>query len=193
MTDVLLTYGWNRVAYQILRNLKEHNLKVVTSDESKHNMCSMSKYSKECFTYPNPYLKQSDFIKVLIKKINKYKPDVLIPIHEESFIIAKYIDKFPRSLIIPISDYDTLIKGHDKITASKIAKVAGLNVPRIYKISQALSFGNKKLVLKLTRSNGAKGVFYTNSKKDLEKLYLTNKDADFYICLLYTSPSPRDS
>jgi len=178
--DVILTYGWNRLTYNILRNLSQHGLKVVVGDESKYNMCSMSNLSYDTFQYPSPYLNPEEFIAKLLDMIEQYKPKVLIPCHEETFIIAKYIDRFPKDIKIPIADYDSLMKAHDKISANSIAEKVKVPIPYIYDIKSYDELETKKksfvypIVLKLSNSNAAKGVFYAHNYNELKQIYKEN-------------------
>jgi len=180
--DVILTYGWNRVAYSILRNLTKNGLNVVVADESKYNMCSISKYAMSSFQYPSPFVEPELFIEKLLEMIDLYKPKVLMPCHEESFVIAKYLHKFPKDLKIPISPYETLLEAHDKLKASNIAKKIGVPVPQIYDVSSINDLESKKdsfkypIVLKLPNSNASKGVFYAYNFNELKSLYLEEFD-----------------
>ena len=75
--DVILTFGWNRVSYNILRNLSKNGIKVVVGDESKFNMCSMSRYAMGSFQYQSPFIEADKFTDKLLIIIDKYKPKVL--------------------------------------------------------------------------------------------------------------------
>ena len=57
--DVIVTYCWNRVGYNIIRSLSGKGLRVVVGDTSSYNICSMSKYSLAHFVYADPF-KQED-------------------------------------------------------------------------------------------------------------------------------------
>lgn len=178
--DVLLTYGWNRLTYNILRNLTQNGLRVVVGDESKYNISSISKHSYDSFQYPSPFVDHESFINALLEAIVKYRPKVLIPCHEETFVIAKYIDRFPKDIVIPITDYKTLMSAHDKISANKIAISLGIPTPKIYDISNFEEIEKNKdtftypLVVKLANSNAAKGVFYAHNYDELKEIYKSN-------------------
>lgn len=42
--DIIITYCWNRVGYNILRSLSSHGLSVWMADTSRKNICSVSKF-----------------------------------------------------------------------------------------------------------------------------------------------------
>ena len=100
--DVIVTYCWNRVGYNILRSLSNKGLKVWAADTSRHNICSMSRFCAGSFVYPDPFTDEEAFIAVLVKKINELQPRVLMPTHDEGIIIARNRHRFPKNLIIPI-------------------------------------------------------------------------------------------
>ena len=47
--DIIVTYCWNRVGYNILRSLTSHGLSVWAADTSKKNICSRSKFCAGSF------------------------------------------------------------------------------------------------------------------------------------------------
>ncbi len=174
--DVLLTYSWNRVGYSILRNLTDHGLRVVVADVSKFNICSFSNRSYASETYADPFTQTEKFIEDLNAIIEKYRPKVLLPTHEETFLIAKYRNKINSDVCIPVTSFDSLKIAHNKITASEIARDVGVPLPKIYKLSDynevdslasAISY---PIVLKLAKSNAAKGVFYAKNESELKGL-----------------------
>lgn len=166
--DVIVTYCWNRVGYNILRSLSAQNIAVWVADTSKHNICSMSKYCKGSFIYPDPFLQEDEFISCLVEKVNYLRPKVLLPTHDEGIVIARNKHRFPNDLIIPIEDAEKLQKLSNKRIATILAKDAGLPVPYIYKsINEINSF---PIVFKTVIGNSAKGVFFPKDKESIQKL-----------------------
>ena len=100
--DVIVTYCWNRVGYNILRSLADKGLKVWVADTSRHNICSMSRFCAGSFVYPNPFTKEEEFISTLLQKVEELHPKVLMPTHDEGIIISRHRQRFPQDLIIPI-------------------------------------------------------------------------------------------
>ena len=76
--DVIVTYCWNRVGYNILRSLTSHGLNVWAADTSKTNICSMSKYCAGSFVYPDPFKEEKAFIQVLKDKINRVSSSLFL-------------------------------------------------------------------------------------------------------------------
>lgn len=166
--DVIVTYCWNRVGYNILRSLSLHGLKVWVADTSKKNICSMSKYSAGNFTYPDPFTKERDFIDCLLTYVNLLKPKVLLPTHDESVVIMRHRDRFPKDLIIPYENEHLLLKLANKAEATELAKSVGVPVPEVYKsVEEVTSF---PVVFKTVMGNSAKGVYFPKDEIELRAL-----------------------
>ena len=107
--DVLVTYCWNRVGYNILRSLSLHGLKVWAADTSKKNICSLSKFCAGSFVYPDPFTEENAFVECLLAKVEELKPQVLLPTHDESVVIMRHRERFPKELIIPYEGEQLLL------------------------------------------------------------------------------------
>ena len=102
--DVIVTYCWNRVGYNILRSLAKHGLKVWAADTSRTNICSMSRYCAGHFVYPDPFTDENHFIDCLKEWVARLQPTMLLPTHDESVVIMHHREEFPKDLIIPYED-----------------------------------------------------------------------------------------
>ena len=130
--DVIVTYCWNRVGYNILRSLAAHGLSVWVADTSPKNICSISKYCAGSFTYPDPFVAEEAFINCLLQKVDELKPKILLPTHDESVVIMRHRDKFPESLIIPYESEEILLTLANKAKATELAIAAGVPAPKVY-------------------------------------------------------------
>lgn len=166
--DVIVTYCWNRVGYNILRSLTSHGLKVWVADTSKKNICSVSKYCAGSFTYPDPTTEEEAFIQCLKEQIAALKPTMLLPTHDESQIIMKHRHEFPTELIIPYMDATFLKNISDKAWATEKAEECGIPVPLTYKKIEDVDIF--PCVFKTTIGNSAKTVFFPKNKEELRAL-----------------------
>lgn len=163
--DIILTYCWNRVGYTILRTLSEKGLKVWASDTSKRNICSMSKFCMGSFTYPDPFTEEEAFIRVLKEKVAELKPRVLMPTHDESVVIMRHREEFPKELVIPYESEEMLLNLANKAWATKMAKEAGCPIPKVYQSVEEVE--SYPVVFKTVIGNSAKGVYFPKSKEEL--------------------------
>ncbi len=177
--DVIVTYCWNRVGYNILRSLSAQGLNVWAADTSKHNICSMSKFCAGSFTYPDPFIQEDAFIDCLLKKVKELRPKVLLPTHDEGIIIARHRDRFPAELIIPIESEEKLLKLSNKRIATKYAEEAGVPTPATYRSAEDIT--SFPVVFKTTIGNSAKGVFFPKDRRELDNLIDRFKETETLI------------
>lgn len=166
--DVIVTYCWNRVGYNILRSLSAKGLKVWAADTSRSNICSKSKFCAGSFTYPDPFSQEIEFIQCLKNKIAELKPLMLLPTHDESQVIMRHRDEFPADLIVPYMDADSLENLSDKAWATEKAGECGVPVPRVFKDWTDVDVF--PCVFKTVIGNSAKTVFFPKDRQELEKL-----------------------
>lgn len=174
--DVLVTYCWNRVGYNIIRSLALHGLKVWVADTSERNICSMSKYCSGSFVYPDYKTDELAFIAFLREKLLELNPKVLLPTHDESVVIMKHRSELPCNVIIPYVSYDKLVLLANKAKSTALASSAGVPTPKVYaSIDEVESY---PIVLKTVIGNSAKGVYFPKSKEDLVSLYNEHKNEE---------------
>lgn len=172
--DVIITYSWNRVGYTILRSLSDKGLKVWTADTSSKNICSMSKFCAGSFSYPDPFTNEREFIKCLKEKIQELHPKVLMPTHDESVVIMRHRDEFPKELIIPYDREELLLNLANKAWATSNAGAVGVPVPEVYADNSEVK--RFPVVLKTVMGNSAKGVYFPNSSEELLSIQRKLKD-----------------
>ncbi len=144
------------------------------ADTSKKNICSMSKFCTGSFTYPDPFKEEDSFIKVLKGKIAELQPKVLMPTHDESVVIMRHRDEFPKDLIIPYESADKLLMLANKAESTEVAREAGVSVPEVYHSADEVK--QFPVVFKTVIGNSAKGVYFPKSKEDLLKLMDAHKE-----------------
>jgi len=170
---VLVTYGWNRIAYIILRSLATKGINVYVGDSSPLAMSRMSKYCKGFVKYPSFYEDPKGFVTSIVDFCRKNKIGVYFPVHEETFVAARFVDLFEESdIIVPVTDFDKLVKVHRKDTVIKYAESLGIPVPKTFKpktfqeAEELLDECVYPLVIKQINTNSAKGVFYAHSREE---------------------------
>lgn len=177
--DVLVTYCWNRVGYNILRSLSSHGLKVWAADTSKKNICSLSKFCAGSFVYPDPFTEEEAFVECLLAKVEDLKPQVLLPTHDESVVIMRHRERFPKELIIPYEGERLLLDLANKAKATEMARKAGVPVPQVYATADDVKV--YPIVFKTVIGNSAKGVYFPKSKEDLLQLMLEHENDEMLL------------
>ena len=151
--DVIVTYCWNRVGYNILKSLSSKGLVVVCADTSKKNICSMSKWCADSFAYPVPL----------------------------TIINARYRNRFPKWLKISISDIKNLEVLSNKLSATKIAERVGVPTPRIYNSIDDISPHGYPVIIKPLFGNSAKGVVKASNKQEAENAIINKNPNEIII------------
>jgi len=160
---VLITNSGNRIAYLIIKNLANKGTQIHCGDFKFFSPLKFSRYCFKHFTYPNPYIAQEDFIDYIVQYCQDEKIDILWPTYDETFLISKKKNLFPKNIIIIAPDYEGIEKVHNKPSLYKIANELDIPIPRtwyiqsrqdIIDITHELSF---PLVLKPERGGGGLG------------------------------------
>jgi predicted ATP-grasp superfamily ATP-dependent carboligase len=140
-------------------------------------MASKSKYTYASFTYPSPYVDPRGFVQAVIKAGNRYKANIFIPIHEEIFATARHRDLFPQDFIIPISSYENILRAHDKALTMQYAESIGIPIPKTFYVRNINELPSRSeqmeypALIKLRKSNSAKGVFKVENSESLLSMY----------------------
>lgn len=136
---VLVTNAKNRIAYNIVRSLAIKGVEVYCADFVPRAMSFYSRYSAGHFVYPSPFSEQEQFIACLIAKIKELKIDVLIPVFEELFLVAKHKEELLEHVKMAVPDYSQILKAHNKDQWGTIAGKLQIPVPRTFAIERFVS------------------------------------------------------
>ncbi len=176
MSDVLITYGWVRSAYASVRNLSKHNISVSVSDTSIFGSSQFSRYREKFYKYNSHYISERVFINDLKNILELDQSKLIMPVHNETEIIAKYRDEFDDSNVALVPHYEHCKIFNNKSESYDLAKKIGIPVPdRIsYREPNEIAMkikaaGFKKSVIKLLTGNSGKGVFYASDPQTAEK------------------------
>ena len=176
MSSVIVTNGGNRIAYNIVRSLGEKGIKVYCADYVPRAMSFASRFSRGHFVYPSPFRDQGAFIECLVENSSRLKTDVVIPVHEETFVLAKFMHLLPKEMKLVLPDYKKVLLAHNKDRWTGIATELGIPVPpscsiddvrRGSGIARTLRF---PVLIKPGQGGGAWGITQIDSRDDLLRL-----------------------
>jgi len=174
--NVIVTNAKNRISYAIVKSLGQKGISVYTSDFVPISMAFASRYSKGHFLYPSPFREQKEFIECIVKNIDLLKADVLIPVFEETYLIAKFKDELSKHVRMVIPDYDQILTAHNKDRWISIAKKLNIPVPKTYTIDElknrSAEIKNLRFpfLIKPKQGGGAWAMTQVNSATELEAL-----------------------
>jgi len=112
--NVLVTNANSRMALCTVRALAKKGHSVVAADYVPHAMTFFSRFISKKFLYPSPFSAPSDFMRVLKERITQYDIDAIIPIHEETFLMAKHANSLMETTKFAVPNYDALLQVHNK-------------------------------------------------------------------------------
>lgn len=130
----IVTYARNRIAYVSVKSLAKRGVDVTAADSTPFAMSFFSRYCSERFKYPSPFLCPHRFIQAIAKYAEDNPSCVLLPTHNEVFILARYIEELQDKVDIPIASYESLITLHLKDRLLDLAKRVGIATPPTYLI-----------------------------------------------------------
>jgi len=141
-------------------------------------MGRFSRYVQKFDFVSHPFHQPVQFINDIGTIVNKRKINILLPIHEDSLIIARFREKLPKNLMIICPSYQSLITAMDKNEILNIAEKAGVNHPKKFaptnvdEAYHALGKFQFPIIIKTRRGNSGKGVFISYSPNEAKTIYL---------------------
>jgi predicted ATP-grasp superfamily ATP-dependent carboligase len=172
----MITHARHRASLASIRSLGRAEVPIVASDSIKGAMGYYSKYVTSYFIYPSYKTSPEAFIASLKENIYKNSVKVLMPTGEETYVIAKYKERF-KDVTIPIHTHEAIDKVNNKHHLIDFARNIGVKVPLTYSINKMSDLDkiSKEIdypaVIKPIIGSGAKGIRYVNSGKELITSY----------------------
>ncbi len=135
MAKVIVTYGRSWQALAIVRSLGRKGIDVVVGEEAPFATCFFSKYCRSSFRHPSFVENPDGFLDRLEEVVIQQKPEdpnepyVLIPVHKETWLVAKHRERFEPHIRMALSPYENLQLVHDKGRLAKLALELGITIP----------------------------------------------------------------
>lgn len=126
----MITFARAWSALAATRSLGKRGIEVVTGDEYRFAPASFSKYSVASFLYPNPDREPAAFLDRIEEAVREHRPDVLIPIHKETYLLARHRDRFEPLVKMAIPGIGQIEQVHDKGTLALACMERGIPIPR---------------------------------------------------------------
>ena len=169
--SVIVTGGHSAKALIIARSLGKRGINVITSSyKGSFFPTKYSKYSKAHFYYTSPSENEEEFINDLQTKIDEYQCNLILPSHsEETYYLAKQRNKLPKSVYLPLADYDLIMKVNNKKTLMELAEKENVPIPRTVSLRSSKQLDEIKdqisypCVIKLQTGTSSKGLSYCDN------------------------------
>ena len=134
MARAILTYSraWHSLA--ICRSLGRQGIEVYCGEEAPFAACFFSKYCSGSFQYPSVTEDPEGFVDFLVEKVKELKPAdgepyVLLPVHKETWLIARNRERFEPHISVPLTSFDNMERTHDKGRLADLAEELKIPIP----------------------------------------------------------------
>ena len=141
MGRALITSAGTRVAYCICKNLSRHGIRAVMADADPLAMSFWSRHAAGRHVYASPFRDEARFVRDLLRIIDRERIDVLVPVLEETYFVARHRAALSPHVRIFMAPYADLISLHDKRSLQGIAHRLGVRMPMTVELESALDSG----------------------------------------------------
>jgi predicted ATP-grasp superfamily ATP-dependent carboligase len=135
MARAIVTYsrGWQALA--VTRSLGRQGIDVYCGEEAPFAPCFFSRYCKGHFRYPSFAGDPTAFIDFLAEKVRELKPPgdepyVLMPVHKETWLLAKHRERFEPHIRLPVTSVEKMAEVHDKGRLAVLAEKLDILMPK---------------------------------------------------------------
>jgi predicted ATP-grasp superfamily ATP-dependent carboligase len=134
MARAIVTYGRGWHALAVTRSLGRQGIEVFCGEEAPFAPCFFSRYCTGSFQYPSVTQEPDRFIDYMVDKVKELKPAdgepyVLMPVHKETWLIAKYRERFEPYVSVPLTSLDNMAQTHDKGQLATLVQQMGITIP----------------------------------------------------------------
>jgi predicted ATP-grasp superfamily ATP-dependent carboligase len=178
---ITFSRGWQTLV--ATRSLGRRGVEVITGDEYAMTAASFSKYSIAEFRYPNPTKEPEAFLDTLEEVVLEHKPKdedapyVLMPIHKETYLIARHRERFEPHISVPVPQIEHIEQVHNKGTLAAYAMEKQLPIPKTWIPKDLAEFESTaakvKLpaFVKLREAASGVGIRKVNTPDELESTF----------------------
>jgi len=139
-------------------------------------MGQASRFARFAGKYASPLTQPEAFVDDIAVLLQKTGAHFLLPGHDETEVLARYRDRLPPRVILPVAEAEKIELANNKARIIAQAQTWGVSVPEVISwrqltdLTNTLESNNKPLVIKLRRGNSAKGVYYPQSNSEAVQL-----------------------
>lgn len=167
-----------RNSVAIIRSLGMRGLEVTGAESTRWATGFFSKYCKKRVVYPSPSKYPDRFIEFMLNLLESDSYQIIFPVTDSTMVpIAKHKEEFSKHTLVPLPNYEILIKGLDKAETVRIAQGNGIPCPKtwlINNIEEVETIRNEihfPIVIKPRRSSGSRGFTLCESLEALLSKY----------------------
>ena len=131
MPRAIVTFGRSWHALAVTRSLGRQGIEVFCGEEARFAPCFFSKYCTGSFQHPSVGEDPEGFVDFLVEKVKELEPPegepyVLMPVHKETWLVAKHRERFEPHVRVPLTSYENMERTHDKGQLAELAEELGI-------------------------------------------------------------------
>lgn len=139
MGRALVTSARTRVAYNICKSLARRGVEVVVADARPHAMSFASRHAAGTARYTSPFEDEAAFVDDLLRIIDRERIDVLVPVLEETYMVARHHARFAPHVGLCLAGYHDMVRLHDKASLRGLAADCGVPMPQTVSLAALLA------------------------------------------------------
>lgn len=171
----LVLNGIYRECLAVVRSLGAHGVSVEVADPNRLNPARFSKYAAAFHRHPDPAVEPDAFLAWLTDRLRTRAYDAVFPIDDTTYeICTAHQDELLRYTRIALNAPHTYEIARDKGRTLQAAEKAGVPIPRSWYPRSVSELAGRlselppyPLLMKPTRSWGARGVLVVDNDRDL--------------------------
>ncbi len=166
---ILMTEGTSLSARQSLYALGgQHTIDVI--DPNPLCQCRFSRFVRRWRRSPHFAKDPADFLRFLAAEIEREAYDVVLPTHEQVYLLSKFRDLLANVAGIALPSFDAMRRMQDKAEFTRTLESLGLPYPETAFATQAADLRHNwsyPFYLKLAHSTAGMGVFHIGDEEEL--------------------------
>lgn len=177
-THVLLTEGSSSSARQALYSLNRFTVDIV--DPARLCQCRFSSLVRRWYRCPSYAQDPAAYLRFIVGRIATGHYDVLLPTHEQVYLLAYFRDAFERRVGLAVPEFEAVRRLQSKVEFARVCQEVGLRAPEFQIIgdeSDLQSVTTFPCFLKLAHGTGGLGVKRIHDQAELKREYQAFRDA----------------
>jgi hypothetical protein len=164
--NVLITFGRSFLTLDLARLMNAGGHNVFIADSIPFPITRFSNSVQKVFRVPRPKFEPREYVDEIARIVRTESIDLVIPIHEETDILAMAQDQFPPECRLLLSDFDTENRLHNKYEYQVLLETLGVPTLKYAEVRSEADLASldfdKPFALKQVYSRGSQQVYKVN-------------------------------
>lgn len=126
---VLLTLGRLPCSLDLARRLRQLGLAIHIADSIRNHLCRYSRFIEQAHVVPPPAENGEQYVRAIADLAREHRIDLIIPIGEEIFFLARYRRLLPKSVQLYCDQFEKLEALHNKCRFIDTCTSLGFRTP----------------------------------------------------------------